>query len=62
MFGPILQRLAEAAAGQASAGDTEGASRMLEGMTLGTLVSFGVLTEEQLKGIFWFPAIIYNCT
>ena len=51
VFGPILQRLAEAAAGQASAGDTEGASRMLEGMTLGTLVSFGVLTEEQLKGM-----------
>ena len=51
VFGPILQRLADAAAGQASAGDTEGASRMLEGMTLGTLVSFGVLTEEQLKGM-----------
>lgn len=51
VFGPILQRLAEAAAGQASAGDTEGASRMLEGMTWGTLVSFGVLTEEQLKGM-----------
>lgn len=51
VFGPILQRMAVAGAQQAAGGDTEAALRMLGGITLGTLVSFGMLTAEQLNGM-----------